>query len=297
MVESGDVWWWLMAAMRRFSRFVVRAALFVAAVWLSLAGLAAFSDDSGDGPVLVAMAIGAMILFAVLGRGRKLRPSGAEGAPATIMRIWQDPPPGAPAIYWTFVLFDVRGERVKVRLSKQQARQFLDRHSPGDVGRLSHRGETLVGWQAASSEHPVADAGLRAFISYERSWSDDATYVARFLESRGIQVWIDTDELRAGSRLSSGVVDAIAGADAFIPILSDSYMTSGWCLREFETALERGVPIRPVKVQEGKLITPPHLRKVMAPILDTTVYVDLRGREPVVQLEDFAASLVAPGRR
>jgi hypothetical protein len=287
-----------MGAIGRFFGFVVRAAIFLAAVWVGLAGLAALGDDSAEasGGLLLGVAVVLFIISAAMGRGKRLRGSGGTGAPATIMRIWQDPPPGAPAIYWTFVLFDVRGERIKVRLSKNQAKAFLDQNSPGDVGRMSHRGDTLVAWQPASAAHPLPTANLRAFISYERSWSDDAAYVARFLQGRGIDTWIDTDELRAGSNLSARVSDAIGGADVFVPILSDSYMTSAWCLRELETARDRGLPIFAVKVEPGRLVTPPHLRQAIQPIVDDTVYVDLRGHDPIIQLEDFAASLIASRR-
>ena len=288
-----------MRAIGRFIGFLIRALVVIVALVVGFAGVTSLGDPDSSPPAPVMVTVSVVLLLAVMVFRR--RPGvggggGSGGTPATIMRIWQDPRPGAPAIYWTYVLFDVRGERVKVKLSKSQARQFLDHHSPGDVGRMKHRGETLVSWQPASVDQPVSTSHRTAFISYERSWSDDARYVARFLQSRGIEIWIDTDELRAGDRLSRGVEEAIGRADAFVPILSDSYMTSSWCLRELETAQARGIPIFPIKVEAGRLVTPPHLRETLRPILDSTVYVDLRGRDPVVQLEDFAASLAAPHR-
>jgi hypothetical protein len=209
------------------------------------------------------------------------------------MRIWQDPRPGAPGIYWTYVLFDVRGERVTVHLSKAQAKNFLGRHGEGDVGRLAWDGEKMVAWEPATAEQPVGAPGVAAFISYERGWGDDARYVAEFLRSRGLQVWMDVDELPAGSQLGRGVERAIAEADVFVPLLSQSYWTSAWCLRELEEAQRRGKPIRPVKPEAGRLSAPPHMRQIAAEIQDAAVYLDLRGRNPIAKLENFAEQLRA----
>jgi hypothetical protein len=279
-----------MAAIGRLLTSVVRAALLVGAIGMAVVGVAQFGSDEGS-PVGF-LVVAAVLLVARSAVRRARGPGTSDAVPATILRIWQDPRPGAPAIYWTFVLFDVRGERVKVRLSKSQARRFLDTYSAGDIGRLAHRGETLLSWEPPSPEHPIQTTPVRAFISYERSWADDARYVASFLESRGIQVWLDTEELRAGDELTGRMVDAISSADVFIPVLATSYWTSRWCVKELELAQSLGMPIRPVKVEAGRLVAPPHMREAARPLMDETVYVDLRGRDPILNLEDFAASLV-----
>ena len=284
-----------MGAIGRFVTFAVRAALLVAALGLAAGGVAQLGGEEADPPagVLFVGAAIALVVRALVKRVKGPGSLGATTAPATIMRIWQDPRPGAPAVYWTYVLFDARGDRVKVHLSKSQARTFLDRYSAGDVGRLTYRGDSMINWDPPTAARPMAKTRVSAFISYERSWSEDAQYVAQFLQSRGVDVWIDTDELRAGDALTKRVVDAILASDIFIPLLSMSYWTSQWCLRELETARGQGLAIRPVKVEGGRLVPPPHLRREIAPILDDAVYVDLRGREPIIQLEDFTASLSA----
>jgi len=48
---------------------------------------------------------------------------------ATIRRIWHSPPPGAPWYYWTYVLFEARGEPIEVKLTKRQAKNFVKMYS------------------------------------------------------------------------------------------------------------------------------------------------------------------------
>lgn len=274
-------------------RFLLRMALLVSALALAAIGVQGLGADASRGSAVLLLGGSAVLL--VVWRKTRARPAlkGGRGkaVPATILRIWQDPPAGAPGVYWTYVLFDARGERVQVRLSKRQARTFLVKHSPGDVGRVAWKGAKLVAWQPATAQAPARTSGVSAFVSYERSWRDDARYVAEFLRSRGIDVWIDANELRAGDALEGEVADAIARAHVFVPLLSQSYWTSAWCLRELDQASRKGIAIRPVKVEGGRLLPPPHLRDAAAEILDRAVYVDLRGRDPIRQLDDLAASL------
>lgn len=275
-------------------RFLVRTVLLVSALALAAIGVRGLTEGPSPAPAL--LVLGGSVVLLVVWRKLRRRPAlegdRAKAVPATIVRIWQDPPAGAPGIYWTYVLFDARGERVRVRLSKKQARTFLANQGPGDVGRLAWKRDKLVAWQPATAEAPARRSGVSAFVSYERSWGDDARYVAEFLRSRGVHAWIDTSELRAGDALERDVAEAIARSDVFVPLLSQSYWTSAWCLRELELARRRGVDIRPVKVEEGRLLPPPHLREAAAEVLDRAVYVDLRGRDPIRQLDDLANALV-----
>lgn len=279
-------------------RFLVRTMVLVSALALGAMGVGGLGSDASRGPALLVLA-GSAVLLVVWRKTRRRRAVGSGGAsagganavPATIVRIWQDPPTGARGVYWTYVLFDARGQRVQVKLTKRQARDFLAHHAPGDVGRIAWKKAALVSWRPATAEAPLRTTGVSAFVSYERSWGDDARYVAEFLRSRGITAWIDENELRAGDALARDVARAIARADVFVPLLSRSYWTSAWCLRELEQARSEGVAIRPVKVEEGRLVAPPHLREAAAEILDRAVYVDLRGHDPIAQLEDLAASL------
>ncbi|MGD8455995.1 MAG: hypothetical protein PVF83_06405 [Anaerolineales bacterium] len=66
---------------------------------------------------------------------------------AIIVRIWNQPPPGAPWYYWTYVLFDSNGERIKIHLKKGQAKKFIDVSAEGDVGYLDFKGNRLYTWE------------------------------------------------------------------------------------------------------------------------------------------------------
>jgi hypothetical protein len=72
--------------------------------------------------------------------------SAKHAGPATILRIWFDPPAGAPTSHWTYVLFESGGRRFKVHLSRSQADPFVDRYVEGDDGYLECRGQRLISW-------------------------------------------------------------------------------------------------------------------------------------------------------
>ncbi len=70
--------------------------------------------------------------------------------PATILRIWYQPPPGAPWYYWVYVLFESRGDRSTIHLKEGQAKKFVKRHSEGDTGYLEFKGDHMLTWAAGS---------------------------------------------------------------------------------------------------------------------------------------------------
>jgi hypothetical protein len=201
-------------------RFLLRLVLLVSALALAAIGVQGLGVVASRGPAFLLLGGSAVLLVVWRKTGARPALKGGRGkaVPATILRIWQDPPAGAPGVYWTYVLFDARGERVRVRLSKGQARSFLAKHSQGDIGRVAWKGAKLVAWQPATAEAPARTSGVSAFVSYERSWS---------------------------------------------------------------------------KVEAGRLQPPPYMRDAAAEILDRAVYVDLRGRDPIRQLDDLAESLSA----
>jgi hypothetical protein len=67
---------------------------------------------------------------------------------ATIVRIWEQGPPGAPWYYWIYVLFDTDdGDRVKIHLKKRQAKKFVDVSAEGDTGHLDFKGDRMYSWE------------------------------------------------------------------------------------------------------------------------------------------------------
>ena len=216
--------------------------------------------------------------------------------PATIRRIWDNPPPGAPWYYWTFVLFEARGEAIEVKLTKRQAKKFVKRNFEGETGHLVYAGRSLVSWEKASPERPLASkSDVTVFLSYAHEWSDDAEYISQVLRSRGLDIWVDTGELRIGDNLAASVQKAIENADFFVALLSPEYFASPWCIRELEAAAENETKILPIKVSEGDLVLPPHVRDLYKGRLGEPVFLDIRKRDPSTKLAELAEQMLGVG--
>lgn len=212
---------------------------------------------------------------------------------ATIRRIWHNPPPGAPWYYWTYVLFEARGEPIEVKLTKRQAKAFVQAFSAGDTGHLVYAGDDLVSWEKATPQRPVRPQGdVLAFLSYAHEWADDAAYIAQVFRSHGLAVWIDTGELRTGDRLGASVEEAIQRADYFVALLSPEYFASPWCMRELEAAAHEEASLMPIKVSEGDLVLPPHVRGLYQGKLGEPVFLDIRKRDPSARLADLAEQMI-----
>lgn len=219
--------------------------------------------------------------------------SSKKHATATIRRIWHSPPPGAPWYYWTYVLFEARGEPIEVKLSKRQAKDFVKRYSEGDTGHLVYAGKSVVSWETVSPEKPLrTPSQVNVFLSYAHEWSDDAKYIAQVLRSRGLNVWIDTGELRTGDKLGARVQKAIQGADYFVALLAPEYFASPWCMKELETAADRRIEQLPIKVSEGELVLPPHVRDLYQGKLGEPVFLDIRKRDPSAKLAELAQQML-----
>ncbi len=213
--------------------------------------------------------------------------------PATIRRIWHSPPPGAPWYYWTYVLFEARGEPIEVKLTKRQAKSFVKMYSEGETGHLVYAGKSLVSWGKASPEKTLRpQSDVNVFLSYAHEWSDDASYISQVFKSRGLNVWIDTGELRPGDKLDNRVREAIQSADYFIALLSPEYFASPWCIRELEAAADEGTELLPIKVSEGDLALPPHVRDLYKGRLGEPVFLDIRRRDPSAKLADLAEQML-----
>jgi hypothetical protein len=212
---------------------------------------------------------------------------------ATIRRIWHSPPPGAPWYYWTYVLFEARGQPIEVKLTKRQAKKFVKLYSEGETGHLVYAGKSLVSWEKVSTERPLrSQVDVHVFLSYSHEWSDDATYISQVFKSRGLNVWIDTGELRTGDKLGNRVREAIHSADYFVALLSPEYFASPWCIRELEAAADEETALLPIKVSEGDLALPPHVRNLYEGRLREPVFLDIRRRDPSAKLTELAEQML-----
>jgi hypothetical protein len=87
----------------------------------------------------------------------------------------------------------------------------------------------------------VSDPGrsFDAFLSYH---SGDADWVAALkaaLESKGVRVWIDSEQIRPGDLFPDTLARAIGAVQCVVLILSPGSVQSAWVAEEFNLALAR----------------------------------------------------------
>jgi hypothetical protein len=90
----------------------------------------------------------------------------------------------------------------------------------------------------------------RAFISH--SWSDKALArrLGRRLKHRGIDVWIDEEQLAAGQTLPEALRRAIRESSHFIAVASNNAKASKWVAAEVREARRARATIVPALVED-----------------------------------------------
>jgi hypothetical protein len=79
----------------------------------------------------------------------------------------------------------------------------------------------------------------QVFLSYAEEDQVVASRLARRLEAKGIEVfWWQSPDQRGG-RFQAEIENHIASADFFLALMSPAYLSSGWCRRERDLALQR----------------------------------------------------------
>ncbi len=85
------------------------------------------------------------------------------------------------------------------------------------------------------------------FISYRRQPSAMlATLLARELQARDFEVYVDTQRLDSAGAFPDRLKDGIETSDVFICLVGDTTFESEWVLEEVKTALHYGKPMIPV---------------------------------------------------
>ena len=119
----------------------------------------------------------------------------------------------------------------------------------------------------------------KVFISYSQKWQQDAEYISQFFNSYGLNVWFDKNCLKVGDRQNKEIIKQIKKSTYFVPLLSQDYFNSEWCLREFELAAKSSdISMLPIKVSEKKLIMPSHFDQIYKDLLGDPVALDIRGK-------------------
>ncbi len=88
------------------------------------------------------------------------------------------------------------------------------------------------------------------FIAHSSSDEDVAHRMLRCLESEGISCWIAPRDIPLGVQWAEAILDAIEEASAMLLVFSQSANDSPQVLREIERAVDRRVPIYPVRIDD-----------------------------------------------
>jgi hypothetical protein len=94
---------------------------------------------------------------------------------------------------------------------------------------------------------------VRTFLSYSRQNAAFVTQLAETLEGRGIDVWVDTDDIRGSEPWRRSIVDAITAADAVVLVVSPASMSSKNVEREITVASEVHRRIVPVVLEAAPM--------------------------------------------
>jgi len=94
----------------------------------------------------------------------------------------------------------------------------------------------------------------KIFISYKTGVNDGMTFAANMvknaLEAADYDVWMDQEDLQAGTNWTDQIYQRIRTSDVLILILGTTTMNSEWVRREIDVARGSGVTVLPVLVRD-----------------------------------------------
>lgn len=125
----------------------------------------------------------------------------------------------------------------------------------------------------------------KIFISYSHSDEDVAERISSKLADKGLEPWIDRQEIRPGQSFIAGMNEGVASASYVLVLLSEASGKSDWVGREWMSALAGKIPVLPVLLKGGELPA----------LLKDVVYFDLRSNE-VGGIEKIAAFFEVEGQ-
>ena len=82
------------------------------------------------------------------------------------------------------------------------------------------------------------------FLSYAEEDGKTGIEIAEWLADQGFDVYDWQDPRRRGGRFIEEIEKAIGQADAFVALLSPSFVRSAWCRQERELAMQREHDLR-----------------------------------------------------
>jgi hypothetical protein len=88
------------------------------------------------------------------------------------------------------------------------------------------------------------------FLSYSSKDKPAADAACHALEAAGIRCWMAPRDILPGAEWGASIVKAIAGAKAMVLIFSGNANESRQVTREVERAVNKGIPVIPVRIQD-----------------------------------------------
>lgn len=87
------------------------------------------------------------------------------------------------------------------------------------------------------------------FLSYKTEDGNLVVSIKKYLAKCLISCWHDSEDMRAGSVISTGINQGLANSKFFIAFISTQYLQSKWCMHELESAYQ-------LSVQDDLIIVP-----------------------------------------
>lgn len=127
---------------------------------------------------------------------------------------------------------------------------------------------------------------MTIFLSYRSHELDFTQFLAKELQGKGIDIWMDRrGGIEGGDDWRLSIQQAIASCSLLVVVLSPSYLTSTWCLRELARADTLGKPVLPLLLEDtSAAVLPIELSRVQ--------YIDFRNWRDTAAFADALQMLV-----
>jgi hypothetical protein len=97
-------------------------------------------------------------------------------------------------------------------------------------------------------ESPTATAGPRVYLTYSREDSAAARRIQQDLSDRGIETWLDIEQLAAGSEWRAQSQEALDKADALVVLVSPALRNNKYASQEISYTSNRSKRILPLQI-------------------------------------------------
>src|ERR1039458_2164229 len=128
-----------------------------------------------------------------------------------------------------------------------------------------------------------------AFLSHSSEDKILAQELTLELRARGVEVWIDDEQIGFGDSIPGKISDGLQHADVILLLVSPSFLASSWCRAEYE-------PLMAQEIQSGRTtVIPLRLNRCEMPaLLQGKRYLDVEKSQRFrkFDLDDLAKQIV-----